>query len=135
VRRRPIGNGIAANHQLRHNLIAQLKDSLFMRSILSSIAVISVLAIGACTTPQVAHEASAAPRPAAARATASTAAAAKPANANEKAGLICATHQVTGSLMPVRECHTAEAWAEIRRHGQDSFSLEAQRHMPSTGGN
>ena len=47
---------------------------------------------------------------------------------------ICTTHQVTGQLMPVRECHTAEQWADIRSSGQDSFSQQAQRHAPTTGG-
>jgi hypothetical protein len=85
---------------------------------------ISVLAVGACTTTQQAQQTTPAAKPTA------VAAAAKPPE--EK---ICTTHQVTGELMPVRECHTAEQWADIRASGQDSFSQQAQRHAPTAGGN
>ncbi len=96
-----------------------------MRTIvLSSIAAASVLALGACTTPQAAQQ------PAAARlaSAATQTAAGQPAK-------ICTSRVVTGSLMPVHECHTAEEWAQIKSHGEDAFSLQAQRQMPSKGGN
>jgi hypothetical protein len=88
--------------------------------LLSSIASVSVLALGACTTPQQQAQAPAA-KPAAVAA------------APGKAAQICTSRQVTGSLMPVHECHTAEEWAQIKREGQDSFSLEAQRHFVPGG--
>jgi hypothetical protein len=92
--------------------------------VLSSIAAASVLALGACTTPQAVPQAAAA-KPASA---ATKTAAGQPAK-------ICTSRVVTGSLMPVHECHTAEEWAEIKSRGEDAFSLQAQRQLPSKGGN
>jgi hypothetical protein len=96
--------------------------------VLSSIAAAWVLALGACTTPQAVPQA------------VPQAAAAKPASAATKTAAgqpakICTSRVVTGSLMPVHECHTAEEWAEIKSRGEDAFSLQAQRQLPSKGGN
>jgi hypothetical protein len=92
------------------------------RTVMSLSLAIATLALAACNTPKAAQEASAA-QPAGAAITA------------DKPALICASREVTGSRMPVRECHTAEQWADIQRTGEDSFSLEAQHHFPSNGGN
>ena len=96
---------------------------------LSSIAAIAALAVVAASTTALAGDAPTA-KPAATDATAKPAAAApaKPAR-------VCTSRTVTGSLMPVRECHTAEQWADIKRQGQDSFTLDAARHMPASRSN
>jgi hypothetical protein len=91
--------------------------------VLSSFAALSILAVGACTTPQ--PQQASAPKAVPAAARTATAGAAK----------ICTSRVVTGSLMPVRECHTPEEWAEIKQHGQDSLGIQAQRHLPSNGSN
>ena len=85
--------------------------------LLSTLA-IAALALAACNTPKT-------PQPAAAPG----------ATASNKPALICTSREVTGSRMPVHECHTAQEWADIKSRGIDDFSLEAQRHAPSTGGN
>ena len=91
------------------------------RTVVSSTLAIAALTLAACNTPRAAQETSAAPP-------------ARVASATDKSALICASREVTGSRMPVRECHSAEEWSDIQRHGQDAFSLEAQRSLPSKGG-
>ena len=49
-------------------------------------------------------------------------AAAKP-QAPAKKNLICASHEVTGSRFPVKECHTADEWSDMQRHGTDQLGL------------
>ena len=60
---------------------------------------------------------------------ASAAPAAKPAEKK-----ICASHEVTGSRFPVKECHTADEWADIHQHGMDQLGLttRAQNGLSST---
>ncbi len=88
--------------------------------VLTSSFVAAALILAACNTPKADQEASAAP--------AATAADGKP-------DVICATREVTGSRMPVRECHTAAEWADINKRGQDSLGVEAQRGYSGSGGN
>jgi hypothetical protein len=99
-----------------------LRIGCMRRTVISSTLAIAALTLAACNTPKAAQEASAA-QPASA------------AGAPDKAALICASREVTGSRMPVRECHTADQWVDIQNHGEGAFSLEAQRQMPSKGGN
>lgn len=88
-----------------------------MRILLLSIAATSALALVGCNTAKVAQT------PSATHATATSS-----ASAQGKPALICASREVTGSRFPVKECHTAEEWADIRAHGLDSLGIEAQRH-------
>jgi uncharacterized lipoprotein YajG len=92
------------------------------QAVISSTLAIAALTLAACNTPKATQEASAA-QPA------------SMAGAAAKGALICASREVTGSHMPVRECHTAEQWVDIENHGEGAFSLEAQRQFPSKGGN
>jgi hypothetical protein len=80
--------------------------------------------LAACTTPQPAQ-----------RAPSASATAADPAAAVDPTVKICYSREVTGSRMPVRECHTRQEWADIQSNGEDDMSVEAQRHAPSSGGN
>ena len=63
------------------------------------------------------------------------AAAPQPQQATADKGLICASIEVTGSRMPVKECHTQTEWAAIKGHGTDSLMQDTGRTMPSAGGN
>lgn len=102
-----------------------------MRLSVSSIAAISALALIGFTTPALADVPSAptqqpstpAQQPSTPNAPAATKAAAAPA----KPALICRSQVTTGSLLPVRECHTADQWADQRRHGNDQLGLDAAR--------
>jgi len=49
--------------------------------------------------------------------------------------LICGSVEVTGSRMPVRECHTAAEWQRMKTEGTDQFSLDTARSSPNNGGN
>ena len=93
------------------------------RFVLSMILPAAALTIAAAPTPNPGPTTSTPAKPAAATA--------PPA----KKDLICRTREVTGSRMPVHECHTADEWTEIQRHGEDSLSLDAMHHFPSNGGN
>jgi uncharacterized lipoprotein YajG len=87
----------------------------------SSLA-IAALMLAACTTPQAAQQA-AQPAPGASAA------------AVDPTAKICYSREVTGSRMPVRECHTRQEWADIQSHGDDDYSLETTRHASQAGGN
>jgi hypothetical protein len=89
----------------------------------SSIAAISALALVGLATPALADVPSA---PAQQPSTANPPAA-KKAPPPAKPTLICRSQVTTGSLLPVRECHTAEQWADIRTHGKDQLGLVAAR--------
>lgn len=80
------------------------------------------LLVSACATPTPKTEHAAAT-------------AAKPEQAAENNPMICGSIEVTGSRMPARECHTAAEWARMKSEGLDQFSLDAQRSLPSKGGN
>ena len=92
--------------------------------------VVAVLSSGcvlltACTTPTTKAAQTAAPtsRP---RQTA----------ANADNPLICGSVEVTGSrISRQRECHTAAEWAKMKAEGLAEFTLDAQRSLPSKGGN
>ena len=88
-------------------------------------ALTASLALCACATTNPA---------AVARATPSKPAAATAANGNRDPE-ICASVESTGSRLPQKECHTASEWAALRAAGNDDITNQAQRHLPSTGGN
>ena len=86
-------------------------------------ALAASLALCACATPNPAAVAQATPsKPAAAA-------------ANDQNPEICASVESTGSRLPQKECHTASEWAALRAAGNDDITNQAQRHLPSTGGN
>lgn len=96
-----------------------------MRPLVSSIAAISTLAFVGFATSALADQAPApAPQPKAPQTTATTKTAATPA---PKPVLICRSQVSTGSLLPERECHTPDQWADIRRHGNDQLGNIAAR--------
>ena len=94
-----------------------------MRPIFAA-AIIGVgLLVTACATPTQKAAQAAAP-------------AAKPVQtaANSDNPLICGSVEVTGSRMPVHECHTAAEWQRMKTEGTDQFTLDAQRHATGSGG-
>jgi hypothetical protein len=96
-----------------------------MRYLPLAAALAASLALCACATPNPAAVAQAAPsKPATATA----------ANGN-KDPEICATVENTGSRLAAKECHTASEWAALRAEGNDDITNQAQRHLPSAGGN
>lgn len=107
-----------------------------MRPLVSSIAAISALALVGFATSALADVPSApAQQPSTTTSTTTNTAAATKAAPPAKPALICRSQVTTGSLLPVRECHTADQWADIRTHGNDQVGLDAQRHFSNTGGN
>lgn len=95
------------------------------RTALSPILALACLA-AACTGPKTTQVASA-PAP-----TTPSTLAAGPSKPND---LVCASREVSGSRIPVRECHTLAEWDAIRKQGMDQLGIEAQRQFPSKGGN
>ena len=89
-------------------------------------ALAASLALCACATPNPA---------AVAVAQASPSKPAAASAANDQNPEICASVESTGSRLPQKECHTASEWAALRAAGNDDISNQAQRHLPSTGGN
>lgn len=48
--------------------------------------------------------------------------------------LVCRTVDVTGSRLPVRECHTTTEWARLKTQGTDQLGVEAQRASQGASG-
>jgi hypothetical protein len=95
----------------------------FVLSLILGLACLST----ACTGPKTTQVASAPTTQ-----TAAQSAAAGPSNPNDR---VCTTHEVSGTRIPVRECHTLAEWDASRKHGMDQLGVEAQRTLPSKGGN
>jgi hypothetical protein len=89
----------------------------------SSIVAISALALVGFTTPALADV----PAAPAQQPSMANPPAAKKAPPPAKPTLICRSQVTTGSLLPVRECHTADQWADIRTHGNDQLGIDAAR--------